>query len=173
MKFLYWSSVKPRRHLMGLPLPWLQPSSPRCCLSRSRTQLTDVTVQPKRYNQFHPTRASNWVSVMSVVTEPALIYAACTQSFIGTKQPVKGHSYQKVFSLDANQRQYSPNLILLVNTGIILPNCSSTVNLHPAINLWKCKRILWTANINVRLKCKLTRGSFKPSLKGADGTAPR
>lgn len=171
VKFLYWSSVKPRRHLMGLPLPWLQPSSPRCCLSRPHSQLTDVTVQLKRYNQFHPTRASNWVSVMSIVTEPALIYTACTQSFIGTKQPVKGHLYPKVFSLDVNQRQYSHNV--LVNTGIILPNCSSIVNLHPAINLWKCKRILSTANINVRLKCKLRPESFKPSLKGADGTAPR
>lgn len=171
VKFLYWSSVKPRRHLMGLPLPWLQPSFHRCCLSQPQSQLTDVTVQLKRYNQFHPTRAPNWVSVMSIVTEPALIYTTSTQSFISTKQPVKGHLYQKVFSLEVNQMQYSYNL--LVNTGIILPNHSSMVNPHPAINVWKCKRILSTANINIRLKCKFRPESFGPSLKGADGTAPR
>lgn len=169
VKFLYRSSVKPRRHLMGLPLPWLQPSSPRCCLSRPYSQLTDVTVPLKRYNQFHPTRASKWVSVMPIVTEPALIYTTCPQSFIGTKQPLKRHLYQKVFSLDANHGQYSHNL--LVNTGIILTNCLNMVHLHTAINLWKCKRILSTANIrfDVRLKCKLRPESFS----GADGTAAR
>lgn len=165
VKFLYWSSVKPRRHLMGLPLPWLQPSFPRCCLSQPQSQLTDVTVQLKRYNQFHPTRAPNWVSVMSIVTEPALIYTACTQSFISTEQPVKEHLYQKAFSLGDNQTQYSYNL--LVNTGIIFPNHSSMLNLHPAINVLKCKRILSTANINIRLKCKFRPVSFKVLFEGS------
>lgn len=47
------------------------------------------------------------------------------------------------------------------------------VILHTTVHLWKCKSILSTANIKVRLKCKLRPESFELSLKGADGTAPR
>ena len=170
VKFLYWSSVKPRRGLMGLPLPWLQPICPRCCLNRLYSQLTDVTVQRKRYNQFSPTRASNWVSVMAIWNWPST-YLHCVYSMLpDTKQPVKGHVYKKEFPLDVCLKQYSHNIYL--NTGLT-PKLSRMVILHTTVNLWKCKSMLSTANIKVRSKCKLRPESFELSLKGADGTAPR
>lgn len=57
--FLYWFSVKPARHLMGLPLPRLELHYLRCCRSRNRHHLTDVSVRRKRYNQCRPAKASN------------------------------------------------------------------------------------------------------------------
>lgn len=110
VKFLYWSRSKPRTRLMGLPFPWLQSSSPRCCFSWSHSQLTDVSVQLKRYNQFHPTRASNWLSVMSVVTQTALIYTACRQSFTDrqwrTFIPISIYPWRLVKMVEKTQTQF-------------------------------------------------------------------
>lgn len=112
----YWSSAKPRGRLMGLPLPRLQPSSsPRCCRSRPLSQLTDATVQLKRYNQFRTTRAPNWVSVMSIVAQPALIYTTCTQFFRSTNQPVKGHFVPNSLFLGRQEKRGSNQSL---NTGM-------------------------------------------------------
>lgn len=56
---MYRFSVKPTRHLMGLPLPRLQPCSLRCCRSQNRHHLTDVIVHLKRYDQYSPAKVSD------------------------------------------------------------------------------------------------------------------
>lgn len=153
VKFLYWSSVKPRRRLMGLSLPRIQSSSPRCCLSRSPSQLTDVTVQQKRYNQFHPTKASNWVSV----TLSKLKKHWFTQHVLSLLQALNSqlkHIYSKAhFPLEPNKCSI---FILLADTSILLPDV-----IHSIVKRWKT---LWTININVLLECKFRLESFKLSL---------
>lgn len=94
---------------MGLPLPWLQPGSPRRCPSPLHSLLTGVTVQLKRYNKFRPNKGLQ-LSVMSIVTEPALINA------------------DVVFQKKTDSKA-------MMHVQAMIPNCLKMVNLQTAINL--------------------------------------
>lgn len=75
---------------MGRPPLRFQPSSPRCSLSQLHGQLTDVTVQLKRYDQLQPTRAGSWVTISS----------ACSQSI--TQQPGSSRRWDRHSAINLN-----------------------------------------------------------------------